>query len=204
MSFDPAFDPPDDVQARIKAEMRPDERLIWAAGSGRLPSGSNSGCLGPLAVMTPISWVIGIVGLAYAVQPQMREGVAAVVGVAGIIFGFLFTFGLIASAWEAWKNHRRPRSLYALTDARVILWEPQVSGRGITVSQLPLGEILRVWRVEHPTGLGDVVFRVKVGGPPTPDYDPRRQGFYAIPEARRVEDLVRQHSRQARSRRRSV
>lgn len=202
MSFDHAFDLSDDAHARIKAELRPDERLIWAAESGQAARAPNSGCLVPFAFMAPLSWIVGIVGLSIGVQPDVRGGVAAVAGVAGIIFGFLFTFGLVSAGWEASRQRGRMRSLYALTNSRAIFWEPEVNGRGVTISQLPHREILRVWRVEHPNGLGDVVFRVKVSGPLTPEFDGHCQGFCGISEARRVEELVRQHSEQARSRRR--
>lgn len=199
----PAVDPTaplsDDDRARLKAELKPGERVLWASGSRHDPMGDDEGCLLPVAGAAMMSWVVGVGGILYSIQVEQPGGtVGTVLGVSGLVFAFLFTFGTFVSAWSGWQNRgQRKRRLYALTDARAIFWEPG-DGRSVVVSHLPHGQIRRVWRVEHPDGAGDVVFRASVPGP-QPEH---QQTFFGVPDFRRAEDLARTLHQQARPSRR--
>jgi hypothetical protein len=185
-------------RARLKAELRPGEKVVWASGSVHDPRNPDGGCLVPTAIAAALSALVGAIGMASGLDPENRSGSdkALVLGVGGIVFCFLLSLGLIYSGYAAWGNWgKRRRRLYALTDARAIFWEPG-DGRSVVVFHLEHRQIQRVWRVEHPDGAGDVVLRATVPGP---QHD-RQQTFFGVPETRRAEDLARTLSEQARTR----
>lgn len=188
----PEFDElSEDLRARIKPELAPDERLCWAGRSGlRVPTAGSSGVT--FALFAGGFGVISVVCLAAfagAFGPRWLriEMLLAGVGLVAGIIALLMVLGMIGSVVDARAERRRFRGeLYALTDRRAIIWRPQPRSSGVEVFSFPRGTVKTVHRLEYPDGSGDVSF----GRPEATAWnDPT--AFFGVPEARRVEELVR-------------
>ena len=182
MGFD---DLADDLRATIKSELAPDERLLWAARGWVNAPASNGSCLiaaaGLLAAGVLMAIIAGRVAGQHATDNSVQN-FGAVLAVVGAI-------GLILSTW-VWFLHRAvrrqkwPRTLYALTDRRAILWLPS-GRRAVNVHTVRRGAITHIYRVEFPDGTGDVRWSPLLMSEMGPG------GFSGIPDVRRVEELAR-------------
>jgi hypothetical protein len=178
---------PEEWVARIKPELAPGERLIWA-GQAR-PSRELSGqsyatiyVLGFAAVA-----VFGVAALFGVFGSHFRaiETTLATVGVGSGIISFLIGLGLIANMLDKRSERRLLKgTLYALTDARAITWSP--TGGALTVQSIPRGSVKSLHRMEYADGSGSVIF-----DNPASVQSGVVSGFREIPDARRVEALVR-------------
>ena len=198
---------PPDLRGRVKAELVPGESLIWAGrGSRSLPALTDSYrgyehhpaalaifAVGSLSLSVVIlALLMGVFGFDAAGPGGPDERLVAKIGCGFLaIVGVLTMFGAI---WKWIERRRRRRTedgrLYALTDRRVISWEPNWQATGIGVYSDPLGSIRKIHRVEYPDGLGDVCFSSD-----RPDLDNPgillSSGFHRIDEPRRVEQFVK-------------
>ncbi len=180
---------PEDWLARIKPELAPGERLIWA-GQGK-PGRNISGRAFAMiyAVGFAVVGAFGFAGLYGLFGPRLRviESALALMGVSGCAIAFLIAIGAVAVFFEK-RSERRLLAgyLYALTDSRAITWSP--SGKGVTVHSTFRGSVKGVHRFEYADGSGSVLF----DNTPVNTYG-LGTGFYEIPDARRVEALVRLH-----------
>jgi hypothetical protein len=180
---------PEEWLARIKPELAPGERLIWAGQarpgkglSGRYVAMLWASGFGAIALFS-------FAGLFGALGPVLARAdvLLAFLGVVSSVIAFLIVVGLIAQALGSAAGHpMMAANLYALTDSRAIIWSP--SGRGVTVSSVRRGRVKSVHRVEYADGSGSVFFNTPITNPyGVPS------GFMEVHDARRVEALVRLH-----------
>jgi hypothetical protein len=185
-------DLPDDLLARIKAELEPGERVLWAAKSlgPHRESGSPWGCLGWSLFFLAVS--ASAFFLTYG-PPRSRvreiEGFLLSAGLLAGIVGISF----VAVTMVSWvSNLRRSWTTkppwHALTDRRAIVWESQVGSAGIAVHAYARGTVKGIHRIEFPDGTGDVIFSTSQ----IPAYE-IQCGFLRIPEVIRVEGLTRDY-----------
>jgi hypothetical protein len=180
---------PEEWISRVKPELAPGERLIWAGEakvkhglSGRAVATLWASGFGTIALFAFMA-LFGSFGAALAVA----EGPLATIGVGSSAMAFLIVIGLIANALgKAADQPQMPANLYALTDSRAITWSP--SGAGVTVRSVRRGDVKSVHRVEYADGSGCVYFNT-----PTPNTYGVPSGFIDVNDARRVEALVRLH-----------
>jgi hypothetical protein len=180
---------PEEWLARIKPELAPGERLIWAgqAKPPRGPSGRTAATI--WASGFAAIGAFGFAGLFGMLGPRLSEasGLMALLGVGASSFAFLIVVGLVSQVLASGVDYTPLRSsLYVLTDSRAIAWTP--SGPGVTVQSTRRGAVRSLHRVEYADGSGNVVFD---NLPPSPSGLPA--GFRNIPDARRVEALARLH-----------
>jgi hypothetical protein len=186
-------DLPDESHARLKAELVPGERLLWA-GRPR-PQPVRFGCGYGVACLSTITLlVLGGFSLALALHviglrvPPPDNSFTAGLVMCGL--GVLVGLATVAS----WFSQRKQREqavhhLYALTDRRAIIWRPKFGSDGVEVFTYPRGVFGSLHRIEYPDGTGDVIFFR-----PRPEDDLsyiRPTGFERVAEVRRVEELIR-------------
>lgn len=180
---------PEEWASRIKPELVPGERLIWA-GQAKPPRGISGHsfatiyCVGFAAVAA-----FGIAALFGVFGPRFRtiETTLATVGVGSGIISFMIAIGLVASLFDKRAERKLLRgTLYALTDARAISWSP--TGAGLTVNSIRRGSLKGIHRLEYADGSGSVIFDTPPAAP-----GGAAPGFHEIPDVRRVEALVRLH-----------
>ena len=114
-----------------------------------------------------------------------------------IIFWVLFWWPFIAGgvwlsamwASRAWLRILARKTVYALTNRRVIVWQPSWFGR-VTAQSFTASGLNQMFRMERPDGAGDLVFQVPVTAFRA-NSQPERRGFVAIDNVREVEELVR-------------
>ncbi len=179
----------EDLRARVKAELEPGERLIWAARSSPPPP--------PMAayfVWTAIALFLFMIGTVMIAIAQSRSrwferdnptplgvmmDIVSLPILAGVIAGWI-------SKRSAWL--RQANACYAITDRRAISWIPEPGEDGIRVHSLPRGQIRDVTRVERLDGSGSLEFAL---AQESPDFYLSHHVFKFIPQVRRVEQIVR-------------
>lgn len=182
-------DLPDDLRARIKAELAPGERLLWAAKGDptRKP-----GVMGPLigGLVAAVFLTVGSVNLAAAFNILARPAGSGegpiVLGSVLVIIGFLCGVGTVVG-WFFRRSERRQvtGNLYVLTDQRAILWKPVAGTAAVEVHTIGPGAIKKIHRLELPDGSGDVIFAAD-------DEESWEQpSLLGVREVRRVEELIR-------------
>jgi len=178
----------DDLRARLKGELEPGERLLWAARSDPPFEPPSAGFLVSIA----IALVCLAVGVAIAAPRENRHAVNDSTMTAGLVFlgiGCLFVIGLIAAWRNRWSERRRLSNVcYAITNRRAIVWAPEPKGDAIRVHTVPRGQVRKLVRIECPNGSGSLEFS---GEWENIDFEWHPFGFKHIPEVRRVEQIIR-------------
>lgn len=185
-------DIPDDLIARVKPELRPGERLVWAGRPIRRP---------PLP-MTNVGWAAGCLGLGYSLTAfflALFFGATAtwiepldLYKVLGSIFAALSGFATIC--WtiggisDLIERRRARREFYALTDHRALLWQPGETRGSMQFFSYDRGHFDRIHREERPDGSGDLYFHSSLNR-----FNPGPKRFREIANAKRVEALARQY-----------
>jgi hypothetical protein len=192
-------DLPDYIRGRIKAELLPGERILWASRPVLHPSGLGRDALVAAGFVVGLWSICGVclAGFfgAFGGKNSRFEGPLVVLGLIAGVVGCLVVFGMIMSRRdEREKEGRVAEEFYALTDRRAIIWRP---GRDfdarpdlepLEVHSIFRGQIGHVHRVEYADGSGAIQFALS--GDVRPTFWPTLQ-FESIFEVRRVEDLVR-------------
>jgi hypothetical protein len=181
----------EDLRGRVKSELHPGERLLWAAralptGDRRRSSPAASLIAGFLILISAGSTVMA------ARQPFGAQGAFVFFALVTGLIGILITLGVIAQ----WNDRRRERArlasyLYALTDRRAIIWAPDSTTRGVAVYTFPKGKVGSIHRVEFPDGSGDVLFTLLESGDGYGYGYSGATGFVGVDDVRRVEEQVR-------------
>jgi hypothetical protein len=182
---------PPDIEARLRRELQPGERLVW----------SGQPLTKRIALTTLPIVLFGIPFTAFAV---FWMSMALGMGMGGMggprvpgFFGWIFPlFGvpfvlvgvgmLTAPIWMIWRSKR---TCYAITDRRAIVQGAGFGGAIETRSFEPAA-LDNIRRIEYPAGDGDLVFEETIT-----DREGQRGrtriGFVGIAEVRTVEDLLR-------------
>ncbi len=180
----------------VKAELEPDERLLWASVSKPRDLSKQPKGIRPFVV------AIGLLGsgffLFYATLGPFRpwllkqEEILTLGGVILVIAGII----ALVVAFYAWmsdsvERDSVPKMTYALSDRRAMTWSRVKGSQAVEIFTFLAGSLRQVHRREYPDGSRDVYFDE---GPIDFDKDlcdPGQSGFYGIDNVRRVEDLIR-------------
>jgi hypothetical protein len=197
---------PPELDQRVQAELSPGERLIWV-GQPRpdLFRGQTIFLSVFGAVFGGFALIFFLVGAGMAAVFASLGGAAAgdaAGGLAGCfpLFFCLFSIPfLLIGGWmllaPVWMPKRIRRVIYALTDRRTVLWEPNWFGGGYTVRSYTREGLGRMYRVDKVGAAGDLVFEeyyttsTNTSGYTTSNRTQR--GFLGIDRVREVEELVR-------------
>jgi hypothetical protein len=181
----------DAIRSRVKSELHPGERLLWASKS--LPRVASPG------VGTIITSLLALGLFTYAVASvsllvQNPSGPIGPFITFGVISGFV-CLCLVLGLFGSWHQRRTERmkaaeTFYALTDHRAIIWRPSYKKGAVEIHTMPRGKVVNVHRIEYADGHGDVIFsHQRVGQDDFGEWRPI--GFEGVVEVRRVEELVR-------------
>lgn len=178
----------EELLERIKPELEPNERLLWAA------EGSEREYYRPLANLpSSLVWAgafwIAAFALAVASAETSKEKSWIFGIVAGVLafIAFLISTSIIAGLFSSGSAiPNGSLSLYALTDRRAIVWKPVARAQSAwSVRTVARGMVDEISRIELPDGSGDVKFAAHV----QQYYDP--WGFLGVPNVRQVEALAK-------------
>jgi hypothetical protein len=203
----------EDARGRIKEELLPGERLLWAARSEQDPFRVSGYVLNLILLL---SFAAGSVILFRQVAAADRAGpprnvdllvaLGVVAGIAAVITGIVLAASLKGAINSRWT---RSQHLYAITNRRVIQRTPTFDRLGIEVRAIDLHTVGSIHRTEYPGRLGTLTFSVEGPGPKPSVVDPEHgvvEPFDAyrlekIPDIRRVELLLRQAAAERRAQR---
>lgn len=179
------------LRTRVKGELEPGERLLWAGQS--MPPRPKIGVgyyiwLG-IAILVLGVGVVFIWQAVTGPRPRFNNddtplGRGIISCIAG---GALLSFTLL---WRLGKHKEaalNAGSCYAVTDRRAIAWTPEPGTDAVRVHSWTKGRIGDVVRVERPDGSGSLEFTL----PKETRYYWPPAGFQHIHEVRRVEQIVR-------------
>ena len=180
-----------ELRARIKGELEPGERVLWAGWSSPplAPPGLGSYFVGAVSL---VLLVFGAISCAHAVGRPMAlpDENSMALGIVLCIVGILFSSGLIASFLARRNARRRGAGVsYAVTDRRVIIWTPEPNSDGIRILTMPGAQIRNIVRVQRLDGSGDL--ELFSTSQEISYYYHSGPGFKHIPEVRRVEQIIR-------------
>lgn len=180
----------DDLLARIKGELAPDERLVWVDESRIGPKSGASGWVVAL-IWALACGLVSAYCLSLPIHAESGAAHGAVAPVAGLlseIAAFLILVGMFGT-WVSGLGRRGDRTptLRALTDRRAIIRRPRIGTKAIEAHSIDRGTVRHPHRVEYPDGHGDVVFNRPTGQGWVPEI-----AFENVPNVRRVEDLAKQ------------
>lgn len=179
------------LRARVKGELEPGERLLWAGRS--MPPRPRFGVAYfawfTVAMLFLGFGLFGIIHALSAPRPQFNnDDPSMAMGTAlSVIGGIILTVTIASAVAKRLQAARETSVCYAVTDRRAISWEPEENGDAVRVHSWPKGRIGDVARVERPDGSGSLEFTLAKD---TRFYWPPA-GFKHIQEVRRVEQIVR-------------
>lgn len=179
----------DDFRGRVKSELDPGERLLWAARPAPKPSRVGCGFVVAAVIAAALFLGSGVFLNAYFPQHAVADASLVMASVVSFAVASLILFVLVSIVTQRrgeWA--RRAGTLYALTDRRAIIWVPEPKQGAIKVYTLPRGSVTGIHRVQFPDGSGDVLFDVT--GNQLGVYW-GFSGFQGVADVRRVEEQVR-------------
>jgi len=177
----------EDLRARVKCELEPGERLLWAARSDPPIEPVGWGfylCSAIALLFLGVSLGTSVLGYTDAQgHDHVGDHSAMMLGLMYFGYGCVFVIGLVLF-WRSRLRERRRKAngCCAVTDRRVIVWAPETKGDAIRVQALARGQFRNVVRVERPDGSGNLEFCSDSHHCFT---------FEHVPEVRRVEQIVR-------------
>lgn len=186
----------DDLRGRIKLELVPGERLLWAARSRPRPFRFG----GHRTWSAVAAGLIGLGVFFLSVNFRSLDGPfpdpdeLVGLGIFLVFIGALVALSVIASLVSKWSARRRAaNTFYAVTDRRAILWRPLPKLDALEIHNIEPGRVEKIHRIEYSDGSGAVIFTCS--GDAKILYNPELSGnllaFEDIPEVRRAEDLLR-------------
>jgi hypothetical protein len=185
---------PDDLDARVRSELRDGERLSWV-GQPR-PSRFARQAIPFVLFGIPFTafavfWVAMASGILFGEFGNKggRGGVGAP-SACFPLFGLPFVLiglWMLSSPYWFWRQARR--TCYALTNRRAIIWQAGTFG-AVSVRSYGPEALGQLHRTEYADGSGDLVFEVVVSVR-NRTATTIRHGFLAIRDVREIEELVR-------------
>ena len=195
-----------ELDQRVQSELSGGERLVYV-GQPRpeLYRGSTvfmmifGCCFGGFALIFFTVGAAMTIGFAGAGAAAAGQGAAPLAGCFPLVFclfslPFLLIGGYLATA-PIWMPKRLRRFIYALTDRRALVFEPNWFGKNYTVRSYTREALGRMYRVDKANGAGDLVFEEYYTTTRNTDgmssTQRNQRGFMAIDRVRDVEELVR-------------
>jgi hypothetical protein len=174
---------------RLKAELDPQEYLLWA--DRPVP---------PRAIRIPlvpaifVSVIAGLSGFSLAAMFGLvgqagldQRTVVIALGLAPLVLCGMILAHQISLVIRRWLKRRRlARTVYAVTDHRAIVVRIEWRSGELTASSLRVGDAIDTRRFENPDGSGDLYFL----GSGREQWLPF--GFFEVPRVDHVEALVRE------------
>lgn len=181
---------PEHLQALIKPELEPGERLLWASESSARPSmdGSDPAFLGLWAASFGTVAIFSFAALnrAFGTRLQPADDFLAWTSVIAAIISFFLGVITTWSLSTPIRSRLSPirRNVYALTDRRAIIWSPGPNRKGTLVHSYVPSKVRDISRTEYPDGSGSVIVSLT-----HPQFQPF--GILDVPDVRRVDKLAR-------------
>ena len=185
------------LRQHIGAEIEPNERLLWTGRpdpSKRAATGIPAMIFGIPFTLFALFWTTMASGAIFATR-NSGHGTPAPLYLFPL-FGLPFIlvgFGLLLS--PLWAYLKAQRTMYAVTDRRAITWEENTFGGKRTVRSFGPNEIALMERRENANGVGDLVFSRERNYSYQNGRNRntvRENGFFAIPDVRTVERILRE------------
>jgi hypothetical protein len=187
---------PEDLDNRVRSELRHGERLVWTGQP--LPKRFMRASVPIVLFGIPwtafaVFWMAGASGLLFGGGGAGPRGDAFFIcfplfGVPFVLVGL----GMLSSPF--WMYRRAKRTCYALTDQRAIVWVARWP-RSTEVRSFKPSDLGKMSRRDYADGSGDLIFEEFLYMTRDCDGDLQSQrterGFLGIADVREVEELVR-------------
>ncbi len=183
-----------ELRVRIKGELEPGERLLWAARS-EPPFARPGVAFYVWSAISATLLVLGASGMMRALDRQrFDDGSAMTLGIFLVAVASLIGIGLVGNWISRIKQRSRDASVcYAVTERRAIIWNPEPRSNAVRIRTFPPGEIRNLVRVQTPDGSGSLLFGPRAIESAEGGLNWSQDGFRYIRAVRRVEQLVRNH-----------
>lgn len=185
---------PDELDARVRSELRDGEQLLWV---GQPRPGRYARQAIPIVLFGipwtafALFWTAMASGMLFGGNggPGKFEAFFACFPLFGVPF-VLIGLGMLSSPYWLWRQAKR--TCYALTDRRAIIWQADKFG-SVSVRSYGPEALGKVYRTEYADGSGDLVFEevVSLGRNGDRITTTTRHGFMAISNVREIEELLR-------------
>ncbi len=183
---------PPELEERVHAELRSDERLLWVGQP--IPKRFARKALPIMLFGIPfllfsVFWMVMASGMGFGRGFGMMGMLFSLFGLPFVLVGL----GMVSS--PLWFKNRARKTFYAVTSRRAILWEAGFFGR-VEVRSYESNDLEDLHRVEYDNGEGDLVFQEMVTfgrnnrGHQTTHL--KQHGMMGIPRVREIEELIRQ------------
>jgi hypothetical protein len=185
---------PPELAEQLRSELERDEKLVWSAQP--LPSAFRRGSYA--AVIFGIPWtafcLFFMIG-PHVMSKEKVHGPPIVFSLFSVPF-VLIGLGMLSAPF--WTTRKARRTLYAITERRVITLEIGYWGNVTVRSFLP-ERLTSMERVERSDGAGDLIFEqftTRAGS----GYTTTRRGFIGVERVREVEEMISRTLLQGRRR----
>ena len=171
------------LQQLVRSELNPEEKVLW---SGHPDAKRAAIAMLPIYLFA-IPWTA--FSLSFMVRWHSRSGFDSGLDIGSLIFQspfILIGVGILCS--PLWVYAKSQRTVYAITDKRVLIIE---GGRSKTVQSYDETSVGDIQRVERVDGSGDLTFAQKYSKDSDGDVRKTDIKFVGIPEVRRVEEIIR-------------
>jgi hypothetical protein len=195
-----------ELEQCVQSELSAGERLVWV-GQPRpdMYRGSSVFLMIFGACFTTFALIFFLVGGGMALMFGVFGAAAAGNGAGGFAACFPLLFCLLSLPFLAvgvymltasiWMPKRIRRIIYALTDRRAVILEPNFFRKGWSVRSYSRDGLGNMYRVDKAHGAGDLVFEEyytrSTNSQGFSSTHRNQRGFIAIDQVRDVEELVR-------------
>jgi hypothetical protein len=183
------FTIPSKLQDLISRELDPDERVVWSAMPK--PRYFTGPALAAFLFAIPwtafsLFWIAGAAGFKI---PQFNRGedLFPLFGVPFVLIGI----GMLSS--PLWTYRNSLRTVYVITNRRAITID---GGRSYTIRSYASEMLTDTYRREHADGTGDVIIIRNSWKDSDGDRQSQELGFLRIPDAKSVEQMLKELARQ--------
>ena len=173
------------LQARIQLELKPGEAVIWAGQPNPAKYMRQGFWLWLFFIpwtAFALFWMAGAAGFKF---PDFSRGqdLFPLFGIPFVLIGL----GGLSSPY--WLRRKAANIIYVITDQRALTLE---GSRSYTARTYYPDQLRNITRKEHPDGSGDLVLETARYKDSDGDAGKRENGFFAIAQVRRVEQLLEQ------------